>query len=117
MRQAGIIAAGALYALEHHVDRLAEDHQNAQVLAEAVEETPGLSLESGPVETNLVWIDVDPALGTASEVAARLKARGRAGQRPRARRCSGPAPTWTSRGTTSTAPPMPSAGSSGRRSA
>lgn len=76
MRQAGIVAAGALHALEHHVTRLAEDHQNAQVLAKAVEETPGLSLESGPVETNLVWIAVDPSLGTAKEVSARLKERG-----------------------------------------
>jgi threonine aldolase len=76
MRQAGVVAAGALFALEHHVDRLAEDHEKAQVLARAVEETEGLSLESGPVETNLVWIAVDPALGTAPELAARLKARG-----------------------------------------
>ena len=76
MRQAGIIAAGALHALENHVDRLAEDHQNARLLAKAVEETPGLSLESGSVETNLVWIAVDPALGTAREVAGRLKERG-----------------------------------------
>ena len=76
MRQAGIIASGALHALEHHVDRLAEDHKNAQLLAKAVGETPGLSLESGPVETNLVWIAVDPGLGTAREVAAKLKERG-----------------------------------------
>jgi threonine aldolase len=76
MRQAGIIAAGALHALENHVPRLAEDHRNAQILAKAVEETPGLSLESGPVETNLVWIAVDPSLGTAREVADRLKAEG-----------------------------------------
>ena len=76
MRQAGIIAAGALHALEHHVDRLAEDHANAQILARAVEETAGLALESGPVETNLVWIAVDPALGTARDVAARLRAEG-----------------------------------------
>ncbi len=73
MRQAGIIAAGAIYALDHHVDRLAEDHANAKILARAVEDTKGLSLESGPVETNLVWIEVDPALGTASEVAAQLR--------------------------------------------
>jgi threonine aldolase len=76
MRQAGIIAAGALYAMEHQVARLAEDHQNATLLARAVEETPGLALESGPVETNLVWITVDPSLGTAKEVADRLKAQG-----------------------------------------
>ena len=76
MRQAGLIAAGALFALDHHVDRLAEDHDHARILARAVEETDGLGLESGPVETNLVWIAVDPALGTASEVAARLRERG-----------------------------------------
>jgi len=76
MRQAGIIAAGALYALNHNVDRLAEDHAHAQLLARAVEETRGLRLESGPVETNLVWIEVDPALGTAAEVAAILRESG-----------------------------------------
>ena len=76
MRQAGVIAAAALHALDHHVDRLAEDHENAQVLAEAVEETEGLSLESGPVETNLVWIAVDPAIGTARDLASRLRGDG-----------------------------------------
>jgi threonine aldolase len=76
MRQAGILAAGAIHALNHHVERLAEDHANARLLATAVGEKEGLSLESGPVETNLVWIEVDPVLGTAAEVVARLKARG-----------------------------------------
>jgi threonine aldolase len=76
MRQAGIIAAGALFALEQHVDRLAEDHANAQLLAEAFEAADGFSLESGPVETNLVWVSVDSSLGTAAEVAAYLRSRG-----------------------------------------
>jgi threonine aldolase len=76
MRQAGVIAAGALHALENHVERLAEDHANARILARAVEETEGLALESGAVETNLVWIAVDPALGTAAEVAERLRTAG-----------------------------------------
>ncbi len=76
MRQAGVIAAAALFALDHHVDRLAEDHANAQLLAKAVEQTEGLSLESGPVETNLVWITVDPSLGTAADLSARLRAEG-----------------------------------------
>jgi threonine aldolase len=74
MRQAGVIAAAALYALDHHVERLADDHENAQILARAVEQTEGLSLESGPVESNLVWIAVDPILGTAADVAGRLRA-------------------------------------------
>lgn len=76
MRQAGVIASAALHALDHHVERLAEDHANARLIAQAVTETPGLRLESGPVETNLIWIEVEPSLGTAAEVAARLKARG-----------------------------------------
>jgi threonine aldolase len=73
MRQAGILAAGALFALDHHVDRLVDDHANARAIADAVERSPGLSLESGPVETNLVWIAVDPEFGTAREVADRLR--------------------------------------------
>src|SRR5262249_61149221 len=44
MRQAGVIAAGALHALDHHVERLAEDHRNAKTLARAVDETDGLRL-------------------------------------------------------------------------
>ncbi len=76
MRQSGIVAAGALYALEHHVERLAEDHANAHLLADAFENTEGFTLESGPVETNLVWVRVDPSLGSAAEVAAYLKSRG-----------------------------------------
>ncbi len=76
MRQAGILAAAAIYALENHVERLADDHANARRIAEAVEDTEGLSLESGPVETNLIWIRVDPSLGTAAEVAAYLRSHG-----------------------------------------
>ena len=76
MRQAGVIAAAALYALENHVARLADDHAHAQILARAVEQNAGLRLESGPVETNLVWVEVDPALGTAPDVARQLKEQG-----------------------------------------
>jgi threonine aldolase len=76
MRQAGIAAAGALYALENHVERLADDHRNAQVLAEAIRDTPGLKLHPPEVETNLVWFRVAPELGTAKEVTARLEEQG-----------------------------------------
>jgi threonine aldolase len=76
MRQVGVIAAAALYALEHNVERLAADHANAQILARAVDESEGLRLESGLVETNLVWVAVDPAFATAAAVAARLKSEG-----------------------------------------
>lgn len=76
MRQGGVIAAAALYALEHHVDRLKHDHDNARLLADAFESNEGFALESGPVETNLVWVTVDPSLGTAAEVAAYLRSHG-----------------------------------------
>jgi threonine aldolase len=76
MRQAGVAAAAALFALDHHVERLAEDHHNAQVIARAVAETPGLRLDPPDVETNLIWVEVDPDLGSARDVAAALRQRG-----------------------------------------
>ncbi len=75
MRQAGMIAAGALFALENHVDRLSEDHANARLLADAFAGTEGFALESGRVATNLVWVSVDGSVGTAAEVAAYLRSR------------------------------------------
>ena len=54
MRQAGIIAAGALYALENQRDRLAEDHENAKILAEGLSDIPGIEIDVSTVETNIV---------------------------------------------------------------
>ena len=76
MRQAGIIAAGCLYALDHNVERLADDHRNAQVIAQAIADTPGLTLEPPEVDTNLVWFRIDPAVGNAKDITARLKQNG-----------------------------------------
>jgi threonine aldolase len=76
MRQAGIIAAGALYALEHNIDRLDEDHQNARLLAEAIRNTPGLKLDPEIVDTNIVIFEVDVELGTAAAFCARLRDEG-----------------------------------------
>jgi threonine aldolase len=76
MRQAGVIAAAALYALDHHVERLAEDHRHAQLIARAVADTPGLTLTPAEVETNLVWFRAESELGTAKDVAAALRDRG-----------------------------------------
>lgn len=76
MRQAGILASAALYALDHHIDRLAEDHANAQIIAQAINDVPGLKITPPVVETNLIWFDVDPALGTAADVAQNLKDHG-----------------------------------------
>jgi threonine aldolase len=58
MRQAGIVAAGALYALRHHVERLADDHANARRLAEGLAELPGLRIDPATVETNIVFFDI-----------------------------------------------------------
>ncbi len=76
MRQAGVIAAAALHALDNHVDRMKDDHANAQILADAFNSTEGFALECGSVETNLVWVAVSPSIGTAAEVAAYLRSRG-----------------------------------------
>lgn len=76
MRQAGVIAAGALYALEHHVERLADDHANAGRLAEHIRGIHGLELRPATIDTNLVIFRVDPRLGSAAEFAARLKHHG-----------------------------------------
>jgi threonine aldolase len=54
MRQAGIIAAGALYALKHHRQRLHEDHANAQLLAHGLQAVPGIVIEPAEVQTNIV---------------------------------------------------------------
>jgi threonine aldolase len=76
MRQIGVIAAAALYALDHHIDRLADDHRHAKLIADAIRETPGLRLDPPEVETNLVFFDVDPGLGTAAQLAAELERHG-----------------------------------------
>jgi threonine aldolase len=75
MRQAGIIAAACLYALDHHVERLADDHANARHLAEGLAQIPGIDLDPTTVETNIVWFDVTGRIG-AGEVAASLKEQG-----------------------------------------
>ena len=54
MRQAGILAAAGMYALEHHVDRLADDHANARVIGEAVAAAPGVRIDLDGLETNIV---------------------------------------------------------------
>ena len=76
MRQAGVIAAGALYALEHHIDRLAEDHANAVRLAEGIKRIERLQLAGDSVDTNMLFFRVDPALGTAAQFEEKIKRHG-----------------------------------------
>lgn len=68
MRQAGIIAAGALHALEHHRDRLAVDHDHAKMLGDAAESCGVFRVRGGDVHTNIVAIDVDPVWGNGEKL-------------------------------------------------
>jgi threonine aldolase len=70
MRQAGIVAAGCLYALDHHVDRLADDHALAHTLADGLAALPGVTLDPGAVETNILVFDVPDAAAFLQRLAA-----------------------------------------------
>ena len=75
MRQAGIVAAAGLYALDHHVDRLAYDHARARTLAEALD-AAGVPVDLEQVETNFVQVNVQPLGLERGEAIARLQAVG-----------------------------------------
>jgi len=74
MRQGGICAAACLYALDHNIDRLTEDHVNARVLARSLAQIPGLTVEAPA--TNLVFFNTKAAGLTAQELAARVREAG-----------------------------------------
>jgi threonine aldolase len=75
MRQAGIVAAAALYALDHHVERLAEDHARARRLAEGLS-AAGLPVDPGATETNFVGLELAPLGLTAAEAQERVAREG-----------------------------------------
>ena len=75
MRQAGIVAAAGLYALDHHVERLADDHARARRLAEGLHDA-GLTIDLEQVETNFVQIDVEPLALARAEALERLQEAG-----------------------------------------
>ena len=76
MRQAGVAAAGCLYALDHHVDRLAEDHEHARLLASGLAAIDGIQVRNAAPETNMVFFDVS-GLGLSNrEFVDRLAAAG-----------------------------------------
>jgi len=76
MRQAGILAAAGSWALTHHVDRLAEDHDNARNFAQRIGSIEGVTILNSEVETNLVFFDVAGTGRSSKDVAARLRERG-----------------------------------------
>lgn len=76
LRQIGMMAAAAIHALENHVDRLKDDHDNARLFAESIATIEGIEVGPTEVETNLVFFNLDPRLGTAAQLSAALLARG-----------------------------------------
>ncbi|MDW8050866.1 MAG: low-specificity L-threonine aldolase [Armatimonadota bacterium] len=77
MRQAGVLAAAALVALQEMVDRLAEDHAHARLLAEGLANIPGIRIDPTRVQTNIVLFEVDPATGwTSTALREALQAHG-----------------------------------------
>lgn len=76
MRQAGMIAAAGLYALEHNVERLAEDHANARRFAQRVGQCEGVSLPFGSVDSNIVFVDVAATGLGAAAIASALEEQG-----------------------------------------
>ncbi len=76
MRQVGILAAAGIYAVEHNLARLAEDHANARYLAEQFAAMPGISIDLETVQTNIVIITVDPKKMSVATFVSRLAERG-----------------------------------------
>ena len=74
MRQAGVLAQAGLFALEQHVARLADDHRRARRLAEGLATLPGIVLNLGEVQTNMVFLRL--AKGDSAELLAFMKERG-----------------------------------------
>jgi threonine aldolase len=72
MRQSGVLAAAALHALDHHIERLADDHANARRLADGLRGLPGVSVT--PPQTNIVFVDLVPE--KAAGAVERLRQRG-----------------------------------------
>jgi len=76
MRQAGILAAAGIYAFEHNISRLKEDHEHARCLARLLQKIPTVSLEPDHVETNIVIFDVVGSSRSAQDIVAALKKEG-----------------------------------------
>jgi threonine aldolase len=76
MRQAGVLAAAGIVALEHMVDRLQEDHDNARILAEGIAGIPGLGLDPDSVQTNIVFFDFLDRCMTPDQFCEKLKQQG-----------------------------------------
>jgi threonine aldolase len=76
MRQVGILAAAGIYAIEHNIPRLAEDHANARELAERLNRMPALTVNMKAAQTNIVAVEIDPVKMTVADFVTKLTAKG-----------------------------------------
>jgi threonine aldolase len=76
MRQVGFLAAAGIYALDHHLERLEEDHRKAKKLAQGIAAIKNLAIRPEEVETNILYFDTAPSERTAQEFVAACRARG-----------------------------------------
>ena len=76
MRQAGIVAAAGIHALDHHVEDLARDHANAKAFARTIAAAPGIEIDADGIETNLIYFRVTHPALDADALSARLEERG-----------------------------------------
>jgi threonine aldolase len=76
MRQAGVIAAAGIVALNEMVDRLADDHANAKKLATGLAEIPGISIDPDQIPTNIIFFEVNREDMTPAEFVQRIDAEG-----------------------------------------
>ena len=76
MRQAGILAAAGLHAIDYHLERMAEDHANARILAGALAEIPGVDLDPETVDTNIVIADVSRHPLSETEIVRKMEEAG-----------------------------------------
>jgi threonine aldolase len=76
MRQAGILAAAAVYAIEHHRERLVQDHEHARLLGEACRAGESLSIRGDRIDSNIVICEIDPRWGNANQFVSQLAQRG-----------------------------------------
>ena len=76
MRQAGIVAAAGIYALDHNIGRLGEDHANARLIAEAICDAPGVRLDLKTVQSNIIIVNLAESAPDADEIALRARKSG-----------------------------------------
>ncbi len=76
LRQAGVIAATAIYALENNIERLAEDHRHAKQFAEEISTLDGIKIDPATIETNIVFFHLDSQRGTAAQFSKKLQSKG-----------------------------------------